>query len=98
MNLFFCIYQISFLQIFHQRLIYELLNKLIEKFCEKSVECILLALRSVGFSLRKDDPAALKELIINIQKRTSEASDSLKSKYYEFFVKIIFFHNFYRNS
>lgn len=41
----------------------------------------MLALRSVGFCLRKDDPAALKELIISIQKRTSEASDSLKSKY-----------------
>lgn len=68
------------LQIFHHRLIYELLNKLIDKFCEKSVECVLLTLRSVGFSLRKDDPAALKELIITIQKKTSEASDSLKSK------------------
>lgn len=69
------------LQIFHHRLIYELLNKLIEKFCEKSVECVLLTLRSVGFLLRKDDPAALKELILTIQKKTSEASEELKTKY-----------------
>lgn len=73
-----------FSQIFHHRLIYELLNKLIDKFSEKSVECVLLTLRSVGFSLRKDDPAALKELIITIQKKTSEASADLKSKYVTF--------------
>lgn len=68
------------MQIFHHRLVYELLNKLIEKFCEKSVECVLLTLRSIGFSLRKDDPAALKELILTIQKKTSEASEELKTK------------------
>lgn len=68
------------MQIFHHRLIYDLLSKLIDKFCEKSVECVLLTLRSIGFSLRKDDPAALKQLILTIQKKTSEASDDLKTK------------------
>lgn len=57
------------------------MSKLLDTFCEKSIECILLTLRSIGFSLRKDDPAALKELIITIQKKTSEASDELKAKY-----------------
>lgn len=65
---------------FHHKLVYEILNRLIETFCEKSVECVLLTLRSVGFTLRKDDPAALKEFIIAVQKKTSETSAELKSK------------------
>lgn len=53
---------------------------MIETFCEKSVECVLLTLRAVGFALRKEDPAALKEFIIAVQKKTSEASADLKTK------------------
>lgn len=48
-------------------------------FEEKKVELILIVLRSVGFSLRKDDPLALKELILQLQKKANEAS-SLQKK------------------
>lgn len=67
-------------QIFSHSLIYEILNKVAENLSEKSVECLLLALRSVGFALRKDDPVALKEIILTLQKKSGEASDELKNK------------------
>ena len=43
---------------------------------EKTVDLILLILRSVGFSLRKDDPVALKDIIIKLQSKIN----TLKSK------------------
>lgn len=55
--------------------------KLTERLGEKAVECILLALRSIGFSLRKDDPMALKELIAVLQKKSNEASVEFRNKY-----------------
>lgn len=54
-------------------LVYGILEKLAEKFGEKEVELILLVLRDVGFTLRKDDPLALKSLITKIQSKAAEA-------------------------
>lgn len=68
------------MQIFQHNLVYEILNKLAEVLCEKSVECLLLVLRSVGFALRKDDPVALKDLILTLQKKSSEAPAEMKNK------------------
>jgi nucleolar MIF4G domain-containing protein 1 len=65
---------VSFSQIFSAVLMYDILERLNEKFGEKEVELILLILRSVGFSLRKDDPLALKELILKLQQKAGEAS------------------------
>lgn len=41
------------------------------KFTEKEIELILLILKTVGFSLRKDDPSALKEFIQSLQRKAS---------------------------
>lgn len=54
-------------------MIYEIINKLIENVNEKSIECILIILRSIGFTLRKDNPAALKDLIATLQKLANES-------------------------
>lgn len=59
---------------------FECLTKLTEQLDEKSIECILLALRVVGFALRKDDPIALKDLIAVLQKKTNEASEEFRNK------------------
>ncbi|CAG9763214.1 unnamed protein product [Ceutorhynchus assimilis] len=61
-------------KMFDAKLLYEILNKLASKFDEKNVECILHILRSVGFGLRKDDPLALKNLILELQKQAASAS------------------------
>ncbi|XP_043791161.1 nucleolar MIF4G domain-containing protein 1 homolog [Apis laboriosa] len=56
-------------KVFGYKLLYEILNKLMIKFTEKEIELILLILKTVGFSLRKDDPNALKEFIQNLQQK-----------------------------
>jgi nucleolar MIF4G domain-containing protein 1 len=61
-------------QVFTAVLMYDILEKLSERFEEKEVELILLILRSVGFSLRKDNPLALKELILRLQQMAGEAT------------------------
>ncbi|XP_067122327.1 nucleolar MIF4G domain-containing protein 1 homolog [Centruroides vittatus] len=55
-------------------LIYDILHKLIESFQEKDIELILLIMKSVGFSLRKDDPSTLKQIILEIQRKATDAS------------------------
>lgn len=68
-------------KLFDSKLIYEVLRKLAGGFKEKDVECILHVLRMVGFGLRKDDPLALKDLILELQHRANEATDEVKDKY-----------------
>uniref|UniRef100_A0A1Q3EYD3 Protein involved in high osmolarity signaling pathway n=1 Tax=Culex tarsalis TaxID=7177 RepID=A0A1Q3EYD3_CULTA len=65
--------------IFKNKLIYDVIEQLLDKFCEKAVECVLLVLRSIGFVLRKDDPLALKDMILKVQKRAAEAPAELKN-------------------
>ena len=66
------------------QLVFSLLDKLADSFTAKDVELILLALRTVGFILRKDDPAKLKSIIVKIQnasvekKRTGEEDSRTK--------------------
>lgn len=54
---------------------YDVLRKFVERFREKDIELILVVLKNIGFNLRKDDPASLKELIFNVQKRANESSE-----------------------
>jgi nucleolar MIF4G domain-containing protein 1 len=52
---------------------YDILNFLAERFTPKDIELILAILKSVGFRLRKDDPAALKSLILILQQKASSS-------------------------
>lgn len=45
------------------------------KFTEKEIELILLILKTVGFSLRRDDPNALKEFIQSLQQKAVHESE-----------------------
>ncbi|XP_059472617.1 nucleolar MIF4G domain-containing protein 1 [Neocloeon triangulifer] len=60
-------------KIFHCTLMFDILEMLSANFEEKDVELILLILKTVGPSLRKDDPAALKNVILNLQKQASSS-------------------------
>lgn len=79
-NVIIILAQLYNFKLFDCKLIYEILDKLADIFEEKHVECILHILRNVGFSLRKDNPIALKNLILSLQKRASNVSDELKDK------------------
>ncbi|XP_056193003.1 nucleolar MIF4G domain-containing protein 1 isoform X2 [Falco biarmicus] len=61
----------------HSLLIFDILKKLIGTFTEKEIELILFLLKNVGFSLRKDDALALKELITEAQKKANTADKKL---------------------
>ncbi|KFO03797.1 Nucleolar MIF4G domain-containing protein 1, partial [Balearica regulorum gibbericeps] len=64
----------------HSLLIFDILKKLVSTFTEKEIELILFLLKNVGFSLRKDDALALKELITEAQKKANTAEKKLQDQ------------------
>ncbi len=56
-------------------LVKDILHMLAERFGEKDIELILIILRTVGFALRKDDPASLKQIIVTLQTKAGQASE-----------------------
>ncbi|XP_021243758.1 nucleolar MIF4G domain-containing protein 1 [Numida meleagris] len=64
----------------HCLLIFDILKKLVSSFTEKDIELILFLLKNVGFSLRKDDALALKDLISEAQSKANTADKELKDQ------------------
>ncbi|XP_041264855.1 nucleolar MIF4G domain-containing protein 1 [Onychostruthus taczanowskii] len=64
----------------HCLLIFDILKKLVSTFTEKEIELILFLLKNVGFSLRKDDALALKELITEAQRKASTAEKKFQDQ------------------
>ncbi|NWU54489.1 NOM1 protein, partial [Dromas ardeola] len=64
----------------HSLLIFDILKKLVSAFTEKEIELILFLLKNVGFSLRKDDALALKELITEAQRKANTAEKKLRDQ------------------
>lgn len=56
-------------QVVHSLLLFDVLKRLLSSFTPEDLELVLLMLRNVGFSLRKDDPLGLKELICEAQRK-----------------------------
>ncbi|NWV00978.1 NOM1 protein, partial [Upupa epops] len=67
-------------RVVHSLLVFDILKKLISTFTEKEIELILFLLKNVGFSLRKDDALALKEVITEAQKKANAAEKSLQDQ------------------
>ncbi|XP_055348322.1 nucleolar MIF4G domain-containing protein 1-like [Paramacrobiotus metropolitanus] len=59
-------------KIVHSAMIFDLLEEFTARFEEKDIDMILIILREVGFSLRKADPAALKDSLATIQLKANE--------------------------
>nr|XP_057915916.1 nucleolar MIF4G domain-containing protein 1 [Doryrhamphus excisus] len=59
-------------QVVHSLLIFDILRRLMAAFTEKDIELVLFVLKNVGFSLRKDDALALKELISEAQHKAAD--------------------------
>ncbi|KAM4906820.1 nucleolar MIF4G domain-containing protein 1 [Sylvia borin] len=64
----------------HCLLIFDILKKLVSVFTEKEIELILFLLKNVGFSLRKDDALALKELITEAQRKANAAEKKFQDQ------------------
>lgn len=67
-------------QVVHCGLIFDILKRLVGAFTEKDVELVLFVLRNVGFSLRKDDALALKELISEGQRKASNLGSKFQDQ------------------
>ncbi|XP_070784374.1 nucleolar MIF4G domain-containing protein 1 [Enoplosus armatus] len=67
-------------QVVHSLLIFDILKLLVGAFTEKDIELVLLVLRNVGFTLRKDDALALKELISEGQRRASDMGSKFRDQ------------------
>lgn len=67
-------------QVVHSVLIVDILKLLVGTFTEKDIELVLFMLKNVGFSLRKDDALALKELISEAQRKASELGSKFKDQ------------------
>lgn len=78
-NVLFVLCHMYTFKLFQHTLIYEILGRLTATLTEKSVECLLLALRSIGFALRRDDAIALRDLIAVLQRKAAEAADEFKA-------------------
>ncbi|EDW50196.1 nucleolar MIF4G domain-containing protein 1 homolog [Drosophila sechellia] len=65
-------------KIYELNLLMELIGKLSDHLCEKSVECLLLIFQSIGFRLRKDDPLAFKTMMQKVQSQIASAPLELK--------------------
>ncbi|XP_064614113.1 nucleolar MIF4G domain-containing protein 1-like [Liolophura sinensis] len=63
-------------KVIHSLLVFDILKTFTESFAEKDIELILLLLKNVGFTLRKDDPSALKEVILQIQAKANTVDTS----------------------
>ncbi|KAL1123123.1 hypothetical protein AAG570_002211 [Ranatra chinensis] len=88
-NVLLIIVHLYTFRVFSCNLIYDIMNRLCDKFGEKEIELIILVLRSAGFSLRKDDPVALKDLILRAQKLANEATPLKDSSRVRFMVDIL---------
>ncbi|KAG8573426.1 hypothetical protein GDO81_012402 [Engystomops pustulosus] len=62
------------------RVVFDILKMLVSKFTERNIELLLLLLKNVGFSLRKDDALALKELICEAQTKASTVDKTLQDQ------------------
>ncbi|KAH8235052.1 hypothetical protein KR032_008086 [Drosophila birchii] len=65
-------------KVFELSLLMELIARLSDELCEKSVECLLLILQTIGFRLRKDDPLAFKAMMQRVQAQIAAAPLELK--------------------
>ncbi|KAL0618583.1 Nucleolar MIF4G domain-containing protein 1 [Plecturocebus cupreus] len=79
-NLFTIIAHLYNFHVVQSLLIFDVLKKLIGTFTEKDIELILLMLKTVGFSLRKDDALSLKELITEAQTKASSAGGKFQDQ------------------
>ncbi|XP_069552385.1 nucleolar MIF4G domain-containing protein 1 [Brachyistius frenatus] len=67
-------------QVVHSVLIFDILKLLVGTFTEKDIELVLFVLRNVGFSLRKDDALALKELISEAQRKAGDVGSKFQDQ------------------
>ncbi|XP_033126891.1 nucleolar MIF4G domain-containing protein 1-like isoform X3 [Anneissia japonica] len=67
-------------KVVHCTFMYDIIKKLVKSFTERDIEMLLLVIRSCGMSLRKDDPTALKDIILEITTQANSCSQEFKEQ------------------
>uniref|UniRef100_A0A7S4AX47 MI domain-containing protein n=1 Tax=Pseudo-nitzschia australis TaxID=44445 RepID=A0A7S4AX47_9STRA len=75
--------------IVHCSFLYDIIRHLIENFSQADVECLLILLSHCGRSLRSDDPMALKEIVLLVQKKKAENGKQSSSSRTEYMISAI---------
>jgi nucleolar MIF4G domain-containing protein 1 len=65
--------------VIHCLLLYDLIREFIIDFSENDIELLLLILSHSGRSLRTDDPTALKDIVLLVQKRALEVKGTFEN-------------------
>ena len=78
-NLLSLICCLTRLQLFKTKLIVEILETLIKRFSIDDVKCIQMMLNSSAFTIRKEDPAALKSIILAVHQKVRDDRVELES-------------------
>ncbi|XP_022099083.1 nucleolar MIF4G domain-containing protein 1-like isoform X2 [Acanthaster planci] len=65
-------------RVIHCTLMYDIIRKLADNFTERDIEMLLLILKNTGLMLRKDDPEALKEIILQIQTKAKTCPEEFQ--------------------
>lgn len=76
-------------KIIHCCLIYDIVQQLVNSFSEKDIELLLLLLKLVGAEIRRGDPSALKEIILQIQAKASSTPMLINDSRVCFMLEII---------
>ncbi|KAK7794247.1 hypothetical protein R5R35_014655 [Gryllus longicercus] len=76
-------------KVVHARMLFDVLQCLAKRFNSKDVELILLMLRSVGFGLRKDDPVAMKTLMIQLQELANTSIQQCNESRVKFMLEVL---------
>ncbi|XP_067871109.1 nucleolar MIF4G domain-containing protein 1 [Heterodontus francisci] len=66
--------------VIHSVLVFDILKKFTSIFKEKDIELILLLLKHVGFTLRKDDAVALRDLIMEAQNKANSVGKQFQDQ------------------
>jgi nucleolar MIF4G domain-containing protein 1 len=75
--------------IVHCSFMYDVVRHLIENFSDVDIECLLILLSHCGRSLRSDDPSALKEIVLLVQKKKIENSKKSSSSRADYMISAI---------
>ncbi|KAG7192728.1 suppressor of glycerol defect [Scheffersomyces spartinae] len=80
LNLISLLSSVFMFQVILSRLLYDIIKELIEQLDERNAELLLKILRVAGTQMRSDDPTALKEIILLINKKQALMNDDISTR------------------
>ncbi|CAG0919078.1 unnamed protein product [Notodromas monacha] len=88
-NIIFLLCHLQNFKVLDSTLMYDVLKSLCRKLSEKDVELILIILRTIGFSLRKQDANAMKEFIVEVKAKATEQAESYQGARIKFMLEAL---------